>query len=283
MQIVVLGATGQLGRELVRVLPAADTVALGHADLDVTDHAAVATRLRLLRPAVVINATAENRVDAAEDDPIPALALNADAVRNLGETCRALDCFLVHVSTDYVFDGTSRRPYREDDSPHPLGAYGRSKRSGEKWALNTTTRCAVVRVAGLYAAGGARGKGGNFVDKVLAKARAGEPLRIVADQITAPTYAQDVAASLTRLLPAWVGARDAGGIFHLTNAGECSWYEFARAALELADVKAAVHPITTAELGARAPRPAYSVLANTRVTPPLRHWREALAAYLAEA
>jgi dTDP-4-dehydrorhamnose reductase len=142
-----------------------------------------------------------------------------------------------------------------------------------------------VRVAGLYAAGGSRAKGGSFVDRVLAQARRGERLRVVADQVTAPTWARDVAAALARLLPRLLGGEAPAAVYHMTNAGACSWYEFARAALELTGVEAAVEPITTAELGARSPRPAYSVLANSRLAalgePPLRSWREALAAYLA--
>jgi dTDP-4-dehydrorhamnose reductase len=193
----------------------------------------------------------------------------------------------VHVGTDYVFDGRTTRPYTEDDAPNPLGAYARTKLAGELFAQALAPRHAILRVAGLYAAGGSRGKGGNFVDKVLAQARAGKPLRIVADQVTAPTWARDVAEAMARLVPRLVEGRAPFGVYHVTNAGGCSWYEFARAALELAGVDADVTPITTAELAAPAPRPAYSVLANDRLAaagePPLRSWRTALAAYLAEA
>jgi dTDP-4-dehydrorhamnose reductase len=287
MRTVVVGAAGQLGRELRRSLPAEGTVALTHGDLDVTDASAVAARLAALAPTVVVNAAADNRVDAAEGDPGPAIAVNALAVGTLAAACRATGAWLVHVSTDYVFDGRATRPYTEDDAPNPLGAYARSKLAGELLARTLAPRHAVVRVAGLYAAGGSRGKGGSFVDRVLARARAGEPLRIVADQVTAPTWARDVATALTRLLPRLVGGGAPGGIYHLTNAGACSWHEFARAALELAGVRATVESITTAALGAPAPRPAYSVLANTRLAaagePSLRPWRDALAAYLTEA
>ena len=280
MRVVVVGGTGQLGRELARVLPGADTVVLSRAELDLTDTAEVAPRLAALAPSAVVNAAADNRVDAAEQDPAPAMAVNALGVAALAEACRRTGALLVHMSTDYVFDGRAARPYAEDDPPSPLGAYARSKLAGELLARALAPRHAVVRLAALYAAGGA-----GFVDRMLARARAGGRLRVVHDQVTAPTWARDVATALARLLPRLVRGDAPGGIYHLTNAGACSWYEFARAALALAGVDAEVEPITSAELAAPAPRPPYSVLANTRLAaigePPLRSWQDALAAYLA--
>src|SRR5881296_2269873 len=201
MRVVVVGGTGQLGRELARVLPGADTTVLSRAELDLTDTAAVAPRLAALAPSAVLNAAADNRVDAAEQDPAPAMAVNALGVAALAEACRRTGALLVHMSTDYVFDGRAGRPYTEDDPPSPLGAYAQSKLAGELLARALAPRCAVVRLAGLYAAGGTRAKGGSFVDRVLARARAGEQLRIVDDQVTAPSWARDVAAALARLFP----------------------------------------------------------------------------------
>src|SRR5207302_379978 len=225
MRVVVVGGTGQLGRELARVLPGADTTVLSRAELDLTDTAAVAPRLAALAPSAVVNAAADNRVDAAEQDPAPAMAVNALGVAALAEACRRTGALLVHLSTDYVFDGRAGRPYTEDDPPSPLGAYARSKLAGELLARALAPRHAVVRLAALYAAGGA-----GFVDRVLARARTGGRLRVVHDQVTAPTWARDVAAALARLLPRLVRGDAPGGIYHLTNAGACSWYEFARGA-----------------------------------------------------
>jgi dTDP-4-dehydrorhamnose reductase len=285
MRIAVVGAAGQLGRELCRLLPPGDAVALTRAEADLHDTAAVHARLEALRPDVVVNCAADNRVDAAEADARDAVAVNALGVAALARHCRDRGALLVHVGTDYVFDGRATRPYTEDDAPNPLGAYARTKLAGELFAQALAPRHAILRVAGLYAEGGSRGKGGNFVDKVLAQARAGKPLRIVADQVTAPTWARDVAEAMARLVPCLVEGRAPFGVYHVTNAGGCSWYEFARAALELAGVDADVTPITTRELNAPAPRPAYSVLANERLAaaglPALRPWRDALAAYLA--
>jgi len=285
VRVVIVGAAGQLGRELAQLLRGADLVCLTRADLDLHDPAAVTARLVSIAPAVVVNAAADNRVDAAEADPGEAIAVNALAVAAMAHACRTSGAFLVQPSTDYVFDGRATTPYTEEDRPNPLGAYARSKLAGELLARTLAPRCAIVRMAALYAAGGSRSKGGSFVDRVIARARKGEQLRIVDDQLTAPTYARDVARTLARLLPRWVRGEVPGGIYHLTNAGACSWFDFARAALELAGITAKPEPTSTAALAAPAPRPAYSVLANTRLTtagePPLRPWRDALAAYLA--
>jgi dTDP-4-dehydrorhamnose reductase len=284
VRVLVIGASGQLGRELARALPAADTVALGRDALDVRDTDGVARALATVRPALVVNATADNRVDAAEADPDAAHAVNADAVAGIARAADAAGAFLVHVSTDYVFDGRRRAPYREDDEPAPLGAYARSKLAGERACAALAPRHAIVRTAAVYAAGGARGKGGSFVDRVLAQARRGERLRLVDDQVTSPTWARDLAAALVRLFPRWVAADAPTGVYHVTNAGACTWFELARTTLELAGVAAHVTPIESAAYAAPAPRPAYSVLANARLAaigePPLRHWRDALAAYL---
>jgi len=284
MRIAVVGATGQLGRELCRLLSPADTVALTHAEADLHDAAGVRDALDTARADVVVNCAADNRVDAAETDARDAIAVNALGVASLARWCRDHDGLLVHVSTDYVFDGRATRPYTEDDAVGPLGAYARTKLAGELLTQALAPRHAILRVAGLYAAGGSRGKGGSFVDKVLAQARAGKALRIVADQVTAPTWARDVAEAMVRLVPRLVEGKAPFGVYHVSNAGACSWYEFARAALELADVRAEVTPIATADLGAAAPRPAYSVLANPRLAaagvPPLRPWRDALLEYL---
>lgn len=287
MRIVVVGATGQLGRELVALLPGASTVALTHEDVDLRDAAAVAERIASARPDLVVNAAADNRVDAAEADPASARAINADAVGDLARATASAGAWLVHLSTDYVFDGTARRPYTEDDPPSPVGAYARSKLEGERLAAAHVPRHAIVRVAGLYAARGSRGKGGSFIDRVLAQARRGDALRVVDDQVTAPTWARDVAVALVRLFPRWLAGSAPAGVYHVTNAGECSWYAFAQAVVDAAGIAASVTPVSTATFAAPAPRPAYSVLANARLAsigePPLRHWRDALRAYLGAA
>ncbi len=228
-----------------------------------------------VKPDVVFNATAWNRVDAAETDVAAAYAVNAFAPRFLAQAAREAGALVVHYSTDYVFDGTATRPYREDDAPHPLGVYGASKLAGEHLVAAAGGEHLVVRTSGVLGRGGSEQKGGSFVGRIVAQARAGQPLRVVVDQVFAPTVASDLAAASIALVCA--GAR---GLFHVTNTGSCSWHDLAVAALAGAGLDVPVEPILVAALELPARRPAYSVLDNSRYLdlglPPLRSWREAL-------
>jgi dTDP-4-dehydrorhamnose reductase len=279
MRWAVTGAAGQLGRALVGRLGGKVAWAGGRDEVNVADHASVARVLDRVRPDVVVNAAAYNNVDGAEADPAAALAVNAVGPAHLAVECRARRALLVHVSTDYVFDGAQREPYREDDCPRPLSAYGVSKLAGCHFVAAAGGEHVIVRTSGLFGAGGSRVKGGSFVERVLARARSGERLRVVADQIFSPTYAPDLAAALVSIVE-WGGR----GILHVTNSGSCSWHELAVAALEMAGVSAPVEAICAEELGAPARRPAYSVLDNGRAEalglPRLRPWREALAEFV---
>jgi dTDP-4-dehydrorhamnose reductase len=280
LRAVVVGSGGQLGRELVRALSAEVAWAGDRAEVDVTDAGAVKALLARERPDVVFNATAWNRVDAAETEPADAFAVNAFAPHFLARAAREAGALLVHYSTDYVFDGTSARPYREVDAPHPLGVYGTSKLAGEHLAAAAGGEHLVVRTSGVFGRGGSEQKGGSFVERILAQARAGQPLRVVADQVFAPTFAADLAAASIALVHA--GAR---GLFHVTNAGSCTWHDLAVAALLAAGLDVPVERISIAALRLPARRPAYSVLDGSRYLerglPPLRSWREALPDALA--
>jgi dTDP-4-dehydrorhamnose reductase len=275
VRALVVGAAGQLGRELVTLLGSGVAWAGDRPEVDVTDGGAVASLLGRVRPDVAFNATAYNRVDAAEAEPTAAFAVNAVAPHLLARACRDVGAVLVHYSTDYVFDGTASRPYREDDAPHPLGAYGASKLAGEHLVAAAGDEHLVIRTSGVLGRGGSDQKGGSFVERIVARARAGEPLRVVSDQVFAPTCAADLARASLALVRA--GAR---GLFHVTNVGSCSWYDLACAALAVAGIDAPVQPIAAAELALPARRPRYSVLACERYLglglPPLRSWREAL-------
>jgi dTDP-4-dehydrorhamnose reductase len=275
VRVVVVGSAGQLGRELVALLGGEVAWAGDRGEIDATDAAAVSALLSRERPDVVFNATAYNRVDAAESEPGPAFAVNAEAPHFLARAARAAGALLVHYSTDYVFDGTASRPYREHDAPHPLGVYGASKLAGEHLVAAAAGEHLVVRTSGLLGRGGSEQKGGSFVERIVAKARAGEPLRIVADQVFAPTCAGDLAAASVALVRA--GAR---GLFHVTNAGSCSWHELAATAVAAAGIDAPVERISVADLRLPARRPPYSVLSCEKYLdlglPPLRPWREAL-------
>jgi dTDP-4-dehydrorhamnose reductase len=280
-RFIVIGATGQLGSDLVRTFDRpGELIPLGSRDLDVLDAARVRSTLADLRPTMVINATAYNFLDRAEEERSRAFALNAEAVGSLAATCHDLGGVFVHFSTDYVFDGAKRTPYMETDAPAPLGAYGESKLAGERLAVERCERTVIFRVSGLFGIAGTSGKG-NFVETMLRLAREGKPLRVVADQVLGPSYTLDLARKVWAVLP-----KATHSLYHLTSGGQTSWYDFARRAFALAGVTADITPVTAAEFGARAPRPAYSVLGHAHLAAlgedDLRPWDAALAAYIAE-
>ena len=280
---VVIGATGQLGSDLVRTFDrSGELTPLSTRDVDILDPAATRSTLEALRPTCVLNTAAYNLVDRAEEDGRSAFALNAEAVGSLADVCQSIGARLVHFSTDYVFDGAKRTPYLETDPPRPLSVYGESKLAGERLALERCDRAVVFRVCGLFGLAGFLGKGkGNFVETMLRFGREGRLLRVVSDQVLCPSYTLDLARKVWAVLP-----KAAHPVYHLTNAGQTSWYDFARRSLELAGVAADLTPVTAAEYGARARRPAYSVLAHANLAAlgedDLRPWDQALVAYVAE-
>jgi dTDP-4-dehydrorhamnose reductase len=279
-RILLLGASGQLGSDLVCRLGAVGLVAPARAALDVTDGTAVARAVAELRPALIINATAFHRVDDIESDPAPAFAVNAVAVHRLARIAERHQARLVHFSTDYVFGGAGPGPFTEDAAPAPVNAYGVSKLAGEQCVRNAGPRHLIIRSSGLYGLAGSRGKGGNFVETMLRLARENKPLRVVDDQVLAPTYTADLAEGVVRLL----AVDPPGGIYHLTNAGACSWLEFAKRTFALCGLSPDIAATTSEAFGTPARRPANSVLANARTAElglaPLRPWPEALHAYL---
>lgn len=246
--------------------------------------AAVHARLDMVRrgivergPRLVINCIGYTDVDRAEADPAPAFAVNATGAQVVAGACAEIAAQLIHVSTDFVFDGSLRRPYREDDPPRPLSAYARSKLLGEELVRETLPGALIVRTAWLFGPGRE-----TFVDKVLARARSGEPVPVVSDQVGSPTLSRDLARAMLKLAANWVG-----GVLHLVNSGQASRLEMARRALEIRGLDPELaQPISTAQLGRPAPRPAYGVLDAGRATRllggPLPPWQEALTRYLHE-
>ncbi len=283
-KVLLTGAGGQLAADLEAAFASAGHTVVGYRreDLDITDERAVAGVLREVRPDIVLNTAAYNKVDAAEADPGPAFAVNAFGPRLLARGAQDSGAVIVHYSTDYVVDGSRATPAREDDPPLPRSVYAASKLSGEYFVRASSSRSYVLRVCGLYGLAGRRTRHGNFVETMLRLASSGKPLRVVADQITAPTATRDVAAVTLALC-------DGGapyGLYNCTAEGETSWYDFAAAVFALAGVEVDLASTTAAEYGAAAARPDYAVLDNARllaagVARP-RPWREALSAYLAE-
>ncbi len=281
MKLVITGAQGQLASDLVKALSTWDLVPLSHTDLDICDFVYTRHVLTKVKPHVVINTAAFHRVDECEDEPSKAFWVNTYAVRKLAQVCAELNCTLVHISTDYVFGGEKRTPYTEDDAPNPLNVYGVSKLAGEYFVRHISPKHFIIRTSGLYGVAGSSGKGGNFVETMIRLAKEGKPIRVVTDQLLTPTYTKDLAAKIKELLQT-----EAYGLYHITNSSECSWYEFASKIFELLGMKPDFGPTTSAEFGAKAKRPAYSVLAHERLKQlgldDLRPWPEALEAYLRE-
>jgi dTDP-4-dehydrorhamnose reductase len=282
MHTAVLGAAGQLGRDLCPRLPGTVTP-LDRAGADLTHPDRLRATLADLRPDVVVNCAAYNFVDKAESEPDAAFAVNAWGVRNLARLCRELDCTLVHFSTDYVFglDAARTMPFQVTDAPGPVSVYGLSKLAGEYAVRAECPKHVVIRTCGLYGVWGSGGKGGNFVETMLRVAGQGKPLRVVNDQHCTPSYTADVAAATAALI-----ATGRHGLYHVTNSGATTWYELAKAVFELSGVKADLTPIPTAGYPTPARRPGYSVLALDALAaagvPAPRMWRDAVGAYLEE-
>jgi len=279
VRTLLIGANGQLGQELRHVFSDHDLIPLTHADLEVTDRKQVEEVLDRYAPDLILNTAAYHRVEECEEFPARAYEVNALAVRHLAQWAKAHQAVLLHVSTDYVFDGCLRRPYTEADPPAPLSAYAVSKLAGEYFIRAILDRHVIVRTCGLYGIAGSSGKGGNFVETMLRLATEGKEIRVVDDQVLTPTSAKELARKVRRLVET-----GAYGLYHITNNGACSWYEFAAAIFELSGLTPRLEPTTSAAFGARANRPAYSVLDNAKLRSlgmdDLRDWRDALAEYL---
>ena len=279
MRLVVFGGWGQLGSDIAIAADRRhDLVRPRHAEVDVTDQAAVAGAVDAVKPDAVIDAAAFHKVELCESDPAQAFAVNAVAPLYVARAARAAGARTVFISTDYVFDGSSEDGYREDDPVGPVNVYGISKVAGEAAVRLADPDAIVVRGSGLFGHAGSAGKGGNFVDNMLAKARAGESLSIVDDQRLAPTATRDMAERILLYLEVDVPA----GIYHAANTGSTSWYGLARRAFELAGVEADLTPRPTGDSPIR--RPATSILRDTKSAalglPPNRSWEDALRWYL---
>jgi dTDP-4-dehydrorhamnose reductase len=278
--VLITGGGGQLASDLEALLQEhAHVFAPSHAILDITDEDALRETFEVLRPTVVINCAAFHNVEACERESDRAFAVNACAVKRLAQSCAHWEAQLVHLSTNYVFDGLAAEPYEEDACPNPRSVYAISKLAGEQAALAYAPRTLVVRTAGLYGLHGSASKGGNFVTRMLARAREEGKLSVVADQRLTPTSTADLAAAIIA-----AADRRVTGILHLTNAGATTWHGFTEAILAIAGLDVQVRPTTTARVRGAADRPLNGLL-SSRVAvqaglEPLRPWRDALADHL---
>lgn len=270
MRILILGARGMLGRALVHAFTGAEVTAWDREHLDITDEQAVAERVTMLEPNIVINAAAYTNVEKAEDEPEEADAVNGYAVGNLAVTCAEAEIPLLHVSTDYVFDGTRAEGYTEDDDPaQPVNAYGRSKLLGETLLKDTGGPYWLVRTSWLY---GPHGE--HFVDRILRAAEGRTSLPVVTDQVSVPTYSHDLAGAIRGL----VRSKVAHGVYHLINGGSANRADVAEEVFRILGRSVQVERVTGEAFPSLVARPHWTILKNTK-RPPLRSWQEALKEY----
>ncbi len=275
MTLLVTGANGQLGQELVRLGDdAVRIVGYGRQQLDVTNLQQCRNVIATVRPDAIIHAAAYTAVDQAETDEDEAYRINAIGTRNLTIASREQGAKICYISTDYVFDGSASHPYNEYDNTNPQSVYGKSKRAGEILLKSLSDRYFIVRTSWVY------GKyGNNFVKTMLKLAKERDSVSVVHDQTGSPTYTLDLARFLVDLVKT-----EAYGIYHASNSGVCTWYEFAKAIFEEIGSSIRTEPCTTEQFPRPAPRPAYSVMAHSAILQngfsDLRHWRDALRAYL---
>lgn len=275
MKILITGSNGMLGHDLKEVLKDEHELILTTSKtLDITDKEQVIEFVEDSKPDIIINSAAYTDVDGCEENKDLAYSVNGEGVRNLALACREVDCALLHISTDYVFDGTARDPITEDGEIGPISVYGKSKLEGEKAILEILDKYFIVRTAWLY---GINGK--NFPKTMLELAENHSEITVVYDEVGTPTYTPDLAYGISQLIET-----DKYGIYHLTNSGYCSWCEFSRLIFEIAEKDVKVIPVTASEFARPAPRPSYSVLENKNWIDngfkPLRDYKEAIKEYI---
>jgi dTDP-4-dehydrorhamnose reductase len=279
--VVIFGGAGQVGQALLRQRGSRSAVALGREQADLTDELSVDSALDEHRPSVAINATVFQPVDLCEREIGRAFAVNAAAAGLLAARCAVRRVRLVHLSTDYVFDGAQRSPYGEEDCPRPLSVYAASKLAGEHLVLAADPAHTVVRTSSVYGQPAAAGTA-SFVVRMLERARAGQPTRVVDDQVVSPTFADDLAAAIWQLLDT-----DAAGIVHLAGSSPASWYQVAEHVFAAVGRRDLLQATTSKEYGAPAPRPAYSALRSVRLEAlgiaPLAGVEDRLARFIGEA
>lgn len=282
MKVAIIGANGQLGGDIVQAFAenGDEVCSLTHAEIEVSNIDSVWQALRAARPEVLVNTSAMHHVERCEQDPNTAFGVNALGPRNLAQVTRDLDMLLMHVSTDYVFDGGKRKPYIEGDAPLPLNVYGNTKLAGEYFVRTLNPRHFVLRTSALYGKHPCRGKGGlNFVELMLKLARERGKVRVVDNEVVSPTPTAEVARQIVLL-----SRSVAYGLYHATAEGSCSWYEFAREIFEATNTRVQLEVAGPDEFPAKVPRPAYSVLENralkTQALNIFKTWRESVRNYL---
>jgi len=283
MKVTIIGANGQLGRDVCDAFTqnGDEIVGLTHADLELSSAESVDTALAAANPQMIVNTAAMHHVDQCQTDPVAALMVNAMGARNVAEWARRADIPVMYISTDYIFDGKKGLPYVETDAASPLNAYGISKLAGEHFTTATTGKHFVVRVSAIYGRQPCRAKGGlNFVELMLKLAQERTEVRVVDEEFVSPTPTVQIAEQVVALTHS-----KRYGVYHATTEGQCSWYEFAREIFDCTGAKVRLERARASEFPAKVPRPSYSVLENRALKAAqmnvYTHWREALHGYLA--
>ena len=283
MKVLVLGANGQLGSDLLEACrkraPTFAPIAFTRHDLDVSCLHDIIPRLQAMDFDVLVNCTGYHKTEEVETNAALGFTINAHAVGMMAEVCHKKRAKLIHISTDYVFSGDTQRPYAESDCPRPINVYGASKALGEMLANRAHGQVYTLRVASLFGVAGASGKGGNFVETMLRTAKGKGEVQVVDDIVMSPTATTDIADGIVRLIEKWPEP----GIYHAVNSGQATWCEFAQEIIKRAGVKAAVVPVKSGEFPALARRPSYSVLDNRKfsgIVGEIPHWTDALERYL---
>ena len=282
MKVVVVGANGQLGSDVVHAFAdrGDEVLALTHADIEIADGESVANKLRELHPSIVVNTAAMHHVENCELQPDRAFAVNALGARNLAQAARDISAVLIHVSTDYVFDGCKASPYEEGDPPRPLGVYANTKLAGEYFVRSTLDQHFVLRTSAIYGKSPCRAKGGlNFIQLMLKLAKERGEVRVVDSEFVTPTATPELARQMVVL-----SRCKSYGLYHATAEGACSWFEFAREIFALTDTKVNLKVAGPNEFPAKVPRPMYSVLENRGLKllglNTFRPWQDGLRDYL---
>ena len=281
MKIMIVGANGQLGSDLAKVIRDGEVIPLTHSDIEISDENSVRKVFQKYKPAIVMNTAAYHHVPKCESNDTQAFLINALGPKYLAQYCEKYGSTLLHISTDYLFDGLKKAPYVETDAPNPLNVYGISKMTGEHYIRAHMTNYFIVRTSGIYGIHPCRAKGRNFIDTMLMLSRKQDEIRVVGDEILTPTYTLDLAHQIHRLIQT-----HAFGIYHITNEGYCSWHQFAKTIFEILNIPVQVTEISQSEFSSTVKRPAYSVLENGRLKSmglnTMRPWKEALESYLLE-